>query len=288
MNNNRNSTNATAVPQTMTSIEIAQVTGKQHKNVMRDIRNMEPAWEKITGLKFELSDYRDATGRKLPMYVLTKTQCLYVATKFNDEARARLVIRWEELERDRPVPVATVPPSEAPVPAYAEAPVPAGSPAGLSAPYVPCALTVPRHALSRRELLLLALDAEEENARLREENDTLRQRTASPEATYTATEIARLHGVDAQTLNEALCEIGLQTYAAGRWHINPRLAECGFTATKTAAVRRRDGSRELRPYMVWTESGHQFIDSIFTGARQTASRSLVARTDTTAADNRDG
>jgi phage regulator Rha-like protein len=33
-----------------------------------------------------------------PCYSLTKTECLYIATKFNDEARARLVLRWEELE----------------------------------------------------------------------------------------------------------------------------------------------------------------------------------------------
>jgi hypothetical protein len=31
--------------------------------------------------------------------VLTKTECLYIATKFNDETRAKLVLRWEELER---------------------------------------------------------------------------------------------------------------------------------------------------------------------------------------------
>ena len=32
--------------QRMTSLEIAEITGKQHKNLMRDIRNMEAAWEK--------------------------------------------------------------------------------------------------------------------------------------------------------------------------------------------------------------------------------------------------
>ena len=53
--------------QTMTSLEIAELTGKQHKNIM-------------------------------PCYQLTKTECLYIATKFNDEARAKLVLRWEELE----------------------------------------------------------------------------------------------------------------------------------------------------------------------------------------------
>ena len=54
--------------QHMTSLEIAELTGKQHKDIMRAIRNMEPAWE---------------------------------ATKFNDEARAKLVLRWEELESEK-------------------------------------------------------------------------------------------------------------------------------------------------------------------------------------------
>lgn len=82
----------------MTSREIAEVTGKEHKNVLAAIRLMEGAWGKVTGLSFKLSEYTDSTGRKLPMYQLTKTECLYIATKFNDEARAKLVIRWEELE----------------------------------------------------------------------------------------------------------------------------------------------------------------------------------------------
>lgn len=85
--------------QTMTSLQIAEVTGKRHSDVLEAIRNMEPAWEKTTERKFPLSEYKDSTGRSLPMYKLNKTECLYVATKFNDEARARLVVRWEELER---------------------------------------------------------------------------------------------------------------------------------------------------------------------------------------------
>jgi phage antirepressor YoqD-like protein len=82
----------------MTSREIATITGKPHNDVLKAIRAMEPAWYKITEGNFSLSEYTDPTGRKLPMYKLTKTECLYVATKFNDEARAKLVIRWEELE----------------------------------------------------------------------------------------------------------------------------------------------------------------------------------------------
>ena len=92
-------TNIIKIQQTMTSLEIAELTGKQHKNVMQAIRNMEPAWEKVNGLKFQLVEYRDQKGELRPCYQLTKTECLYIATKFNDEARAKLVLRWEFLER---------------------------------------------------------------------------------------------------------------------------------------------------------------------------------------------
>ena len=84
--------------QTMTSLEIAELTGKQHKHVMEAVRKMEPAWVSIAGSNFRLGSYKDANGQLRPCYQLTKTECLYIATKFNDEARAKLVLRWEELE----------------------------------------------------------------------------------------------------------------------------------------------------------------------------------------------
>ena len=55
----------------MTSLEIAEITGKQHYHLMRDIRNMETAWEKVNGTKFGLVDYRDKKGESRPCYQLT-------------------------------------------------------------------------------------------------------------------------------------------------------------------------------------------------------------------------
>lgn len=82
----------------MSSLEIAETTGKRHSDVMRSIKAMAPAWEKVNGRKIALVEYTDAKGEKRPMYNLTQKECLYVSTKFNDEARAKLIVRWEQLE----------------------------------------------------------------------------------------------------------------------------------------------------------------------------------------------
>ena len=95
---NENENNMYGNVQHMTSLEIAELTGKPHNDVMKAIRKMEPAWLKVNGGNFSLVEYRDKKGQLRPCYSLTKTECLYIATKFNDEARAKLVLRWEELE----------------------------------------------------------------------------------------------------------------------------------------------------------------------------------------------
>lgn len=58
------------------SLYVAMAFEKEHKNVLRDIaRITEPKSglsEEFTQLNFELSNYKDSTGRKLPRYLLTR------------------------------------------------------------------------------------------------------------------------------------------------------------------------------------------------------------------------
>lgn len=96
--------------ETMSSREISEITGRPHNDLMKSIRKMEEAWKNTTGKNFLLVDYQQVTGnggtRTNKEYSLTKTESLYVATKFNDEARAKLVLRWQELEmRAQGVPI---------------------------------------------------------------------------------------------------------------------------------------------------------------------------------------
>jgi phage regulator Rha-like protein len=71
----------------MTSLEIAELIGKIHFDLLRAIRKMEPAWEKTCGCKFALTSRTivqpNGGTREVPCYQLTKTECLYIATKFN-------------------------------------------------------------------------------------------------------------------------------------------------------------------------------------------------------------
>ena len=108
MENNIITIEQAAAATKMTSIEIAQLTGKSHSHVMRDIRNMEPSWEKVHQTKFGQMQIREALPnggyRMRPCYVLTKLESLYIATKYNDEARAKLILRWAELESGLRIP----------------------------------------------------------------------------------------------------------------------------------------------------------------------------------------
>ena len=64
----------------MTSLEIATLTGKPHNDVLKAIRKMEPAWEKVQGGKFSLLqktyDLPNSGKKMMPYYSLTKTETL--------------------------------------------------------------------------------------------------------------------------------------------------------------------------------------------------------------------
>ena len=79
--------------QTITSLEVAELTGKEHKNVVRDIRNILSQLGQGAGLNFEPSEYKDSTGRTLPCYRLTKEGCLCLVCVAWTTPRKCLIIR---------------------------------------------------------------------------------------------------------------------------------------------------------------------------------------------------
>ena len=86
--------------ETMTSLEIAEVTGKQHAHIMRDIRKL--LEQGVSESNFGLTSYRQAQpnggSKDVPMYQLTKKGCLILASGYDALLREKIINRWEELE----------------------------------------------------------------------------------------------------------------------------------------------------------------------------------------------
>ena len=208
--------------QTMTSLEIAELTGKQHKNVMQAIRNMEPAWEKVTGLKFQLCEksYLLANGvtKKQPFYQLTKTECLYIATKFNDEARAKLVLRWQELEMEE---------------------------VRRKMSDVRC-LPEPKKILALADEII---------------GEGLRQLNEDAEDTLTATQVAKTFNMTVFDFNCVLRDMGIQYYRHGRWNISDDLAGRDLVRYRTHVSYSLKGEKKVRTYMTWTMNGLRYLNA---------------------------
>ena len=216
VNNNQNG------EQRMTSLEIAQLSGKQHKDVLKAIRNMESAWEKVNGRNFALVDYKDLKGELRPCYLLSKTECLYIATKFNDEARAKLVIRWQELEEER-------------------------------------LMEIQKPKQKIQEIRLLACDEEvldEADDILGEELEKLNRESRF---CYTPTEIGKVFGMDGRDLNSFLSDQKIIRWARGQWQLTQKYLHRELTANRYSYVHGRDGRRKLVSRLVWTEKGREFI-----------------------------
>lgn len=231
----------------ITSLQIAEITGKPHADVMKAIRKMEPAWSKINEGNFSLVDYQDKKGETRPCYSLNKEECLYIATKFNDEARAKLIKRWKELEEQHQKP------------------------------------SVPQNYL---EALKSLVKAEEEKQQLALENKKQQEQILTisktnmelgnkitemlpkvsyydkilqSNATMTVTQIAQDYGMSAMRLNKELESMRIQHKVRGQWILFAQFLEGGYVHSRAVDILRSDGRHDVKYNTEWTTKGRIFL-----------------------------
>jgi len=88
--------NELTLSRTMSSLEIAELTGKEHFNVLADIRTMLSEL-KIDALKFQGS-YLSQQNKQLPMLELDKELTITLISGYSIKLRHTIIKRWRELE----------------------------------------------------------------------------------------------------------------------------------------------------------------------------------------------
>jgi anti-repressor protein len=86
---------------TMSSREIAELTGKEHKNVLVDCDKLNANYLNLNMAEISAMETEHPTvqGRKIRQYLLTKMQTMDLMTGYNTELRIKVNRRWEELEK---------------------------------------------------------------------------------------------------------------------------------------------------------------------------------------------
>lgn len=80
---------------TMSSVEIAELTGKEHRNVLADIRKMLAEIQSAE----KSADYKDSRGRRQPCLLLNRDESLCLISGYSAPLRMAIIKRWDELER---------------------------------------------------------------------------------------------------------------------------------------------------------------------------------------------
>ena len=236
----------------MTSLQIAEVTGKPHNDVMKAIRKMEPAWVKVYQGKFSQASYevQQPNGgiASYPCYSLTKEECLYIATKFNDEARAKLIKRWKELEE-----------------AHQKASVPTT--------YLEALKSLVKSEEQRQQLALENKKQQQEIITISRENAELGNKITEmlpkvsyydqilqSNATMTVTQIAQDYGMSAQAMNKLLADLKIQYKSSrGQWILYGELKAGGYVHSRPVDITKSDGTHDVKYNTEWTTKGRIFL-----------------------------
>lgn len=185
----------------MTSVEIAELTGKEHGHVRRDITAMLEVLEKDASSFGYI--YLDSYKREQPGFQLPYDETICLLTGYDAKARMKVIKRWRELE-DQVV----APPVQAPT------------------------------TLTRMDLIQLALKAETENLALTAQLVAAAPAVAFVERYVDSTglkgfrQVCKLLGANEARFREFIEDTGIMYRLGGEWAPNAAHLKTGRFAIK--------------------------------------------------------
>lgn len=224
---------------TIESREVAEMVGKEHSKLLRDIRNYCNVLNeaKIGLVNFFIeSSYKDTKGEIRPCYLLTKQGCEMVANKMTGEKgilfTAKYVLKFNQMEEE----------------------------------------IRPKIPKTYKEAIKELLESLEANEQLELENKQQKQIIGElkPKADYTdlilkssgvvtITQIAKDYGMSGQKFNKALHDLGIQYSQSGQWLLYSKYHGKGYTHSETIPIKRSDGRNDVNMITKWTQKGRLFL-----------------------------
>ncbi|MGG0663448.1 phage antirepressor KilAC domain-containing protein [Viridibacillus arvi] len=226
------------------SLVIAEMFGKRHDNVIRDIENqMNMAGEEFSLLNFEESNYENR-GKQYPKFNLTEEAFTLVVFSYNTREAVQTKIKFiKEFKRMRE--------------------------------YTEQQQQQPQLPSNYKEALVALLEKVEQNEQLELENKMYQQQVADmkPKVTYvdevlkctdllTTTQIADDYGMSAQAFNKLLHEHGIQYKINGQWLLYGKYKGEGYTKSDTTTYRKPNGTEGVSLLTKWTQKGRLFLYEI--------------------------
>ena len=251
--------------ETMTSLEIAEITGKNHSHIMRDIRNL--LSQGVSESNFGLSSYKQSQPnggtKNVPCYKLTKKGCLILASGYDALLREKIINRWEELETKERTGDFAVPQT------FGEALMLAAK---------------QQVALEEKEKKIAALNEEQERLlientkqgeTINEQGEQIIKLTSDisqmkPKVDYCdiilqsistvlITQIAQDYGMSAVAFNKKLAELHIQHKVNNQWILYAPYVSMGYVQSKPVNIPLPDGTTKIRLNTEWTQKGRLFL-----------------------------
>lgn len=225
-----------------TSLIVAQVFGKEHKNVLRDIESLSCS-EDFNRLNFERITYKDARNREQTAYEMTKDGFSFLVMGYTGAKAGEFKERFiNEFNRREAL------------------------------------LKDDDYILMRSQQILQKRveNLQAENKRLEQQNalqeEQLRQ--SAPKVEYcdkvlsskgylTINMIAACLGISDIRLNKLLCQWGIQYKESGVYYLYSKYRDKGYTVHRPHAYTDSLGNIKTRQHMYWTEAGKKFIIELY-------------------------
>ncbi|MEI4612338.1 phage regulatory protein/antirepressor Ant [Bacillus cereus] len=240
------------------SLTIAEMFGKEHKNVKRDIletisklASLQNSVEvneldiNFNTLKFEPVEYRDNRNRIQEKYIVNFDAFMLVTMSYTTQKAMLIKMKYIHAFNQ--------------MKAYIQSQH----------------LNIPK---TYAGALRLAADLSEKNEELQLENRTMKPKAAycdivlDSTGTYTPTQIATELGIrSGMKLNQILKEMRIQRKVNKQWVLYAEYNGKGYTDTSTYTFDKSDGSRGSSQQLRWTEKGRQFIHKLLGVAQSGAS-----------------